>query len=306
VVDELLQHKVEFTKLPAFDWRGPAAPIKDYLSIESSPDDVWFIGWAQSPLIEIIRHKEGRKYGLVVGLTKMNFDPLVFTGALKDLREKERLSIYDKIFANSRWCRECIARAYPQLAEKVAVTGFPFDFEIYQPYLDTVKEDDLIVFNQRFSLERLYMLEVETARILIQRGYRVKHLSGTPVSKLVQRAPALAPFLAAAETTGLEFVFNPVKEIYHKNLAKASVVVTTSIADMLPSSLIEAIVLGSVPVAPNSFCFPEFVHKDNLYTPYDLNEIIDIVEKKPQSSHSVCQYDKKTVVENFLREMGLA
>ncbi|MBS3946981.1 MAG: hypothetical protein KGZ57_01570 [Dethiobacter sp.] len=302
---ELLRLHVQFTELPPYDWRGAAAPYKHYLRVTSSEEDAWFIGWAQSELIELVAHKKGRKYGLVVGLTAGHLDPLIFSLDKEELRERKRLALYDKLFANSDWCRNCISRAYPELADRVVVTGFPFDFRALQPYLRFPKEKPLVVFNQRFALEKLHILEIEAAHLLSQCGFRVQHLSGIPEARLIAGNPSLAPLLAAAREKGLEFIYNKDKQSYLQSLAKARVVVTTSIADMLPVSLIEAIYLGAVPAAPRALCFPEFVHPDNLYTPYALTEIVDIAARQPVRYHPIEKYAKEVVVERMLAEMGV-
>jgi len=303
VRNEFQRLHVPFTELPPCDWVGATAPKSEYLKINSAHDDVWFISWAQSSIIEFIKNKPGKKFGLVVGLTEKHLDPLVLCNKAELLRERHRLNMYDKVFANSFWCRDCIISAYPEMAGRIAVTGFPFDFTIFNQYKRIPKEDNLVVFNQRFALEKLHLLELETALLLVNKGFKVKHLSGIPRNILLQNKPMLRPLLERSDQIGLEFIYNSTKHEYHRNLAKASVVITTSIADMLPSSLIEAICLGAVPVAPRAFCFPEFVHKDNLYTPYDLTEIISITTSKPYRKHSIEQYTKERVLRNFLLEM---
>jgi glycosyltransferase involved in cell wall biosynthesis len=305
VREGLKSRSIPFQELAPYDWYATNVPINEYMEIESNDDDVWFIGWAQSPLIELIKHKKGRKFGLVVGLTAMPFEPAVLWEAAGDLRERERLGIYDRIFANSEWCKECICTAYPELADRVAVTGFPIDFDIYKPYLSVPKEENLIVFNQRFTIEKLHVIELEVARRLVKRGYRVQHLSGVSQEELANSNPSLIPLLEIARRVGLEFVYNHSKDVYHRNLAKASVVITTSIADMLPSSLIEGIYLGAVPVAPRAFCFQEFVDNENLYQPYDIQEILDIVSEQPVNYHPIDLYSQDIVVGRFLKEMGL-
>lgn len=305
VKEELVRRNIPFRILPPYNWRGPSMPLREYLQIESRDDDLWFFSWAHSPLIELLAHKKGRKYGLVVGLTKFHFDPLIFLEAEVDIRESQRLSVYDKIFAVSHWCKECIIRAYPYLQEKVVYTGFPHDFNVYEPYKRIAKESDLIVFNQRFAPERLPFLELETARMLIKCGFRVQHLTGTDPETMKQNYPSMASLICEAEQIGLNFVHNATKDQYHANLAKATVVITTSIADMLPASLIEAIYLGAAPVAPRAFCFPEFVHDDNLYTPYDLHEIIALAQLKPNRQHKIEQFSKEHVVKTYLAEMGI-
>ncbi|MBT9172635.1 MAG: hypothetical protein DDT21_01021 [Syntrophomonadaceae bacterium] len=302
VRSELLRLRVAFTELPPFDWWGPAAPVSHYLRIKSSAEDVWLIGWAQSELIELVAAKDGRKFGLVVGLTAGHLDPLAFTQAV--VNERQRLALYDGIFANSQWCKACISRAYPEIAGRVAVTGFPFDYQELHPYLKQKKEQDLVVFNQRFALEKLHILELEAARLLSGQGFRVQHLSGVTEERLIRSNPSLGPLLAAARQRGLQFIHNPDKHTYLQNLAKAATVVTTSIADMLPVSLIEAIYLGATPVAPRTLCFPEFVHPDNLYTPYDLTEITDIALRQPKRFHLIEQYAKEAVVGRMLAAMG--
>jgi len=299
----LLRLGLGFTELPPFDWWGPAAPVKQYLQVRSTADDVWLIGWAQSELIELVAAKDGRKFGLVVGLAAGHLDPLALAG--ETVNERQRLGLYDKIFANSEWCKACISSAYPEIAGKVVVTGFPMDYRVLLPYRQVPKEDDLVVFNQRFALEKLHILELEVARLLAGQGFRVQHLSGLTEEELIRSNPALGPLLAGARQRGLQFVYNPDKHTYLLNLAKAATVITTPVADMLPVSLIEAIYLRAVPVAPRTLCFPEFVHPDNLYTPYDLTEVTDIVMSQLKREHQIGQYAREVVVGRMLAEMGL-
>ncbi len=305
VRSELVRRGVSFRELPPYDWYADGLALGPVLRVRSRPSDSWFISWAQSPLIELIRDMPGRKYGLVVGLTAMPFEPAVLMEAAEGLRERERLSLYDGIFVNSQWCRECLCRAYPELASRVVVTGFPFDYRVYDRYVEVPRDPELVVFNQRFALEKLHIIEVEVARRLVERGYRVQHFSGTPAAALSRWSVSTRQLLKIAERVGLELVHNPDKDTYHERLASAAVVVTTSIADMLPSSLIEAVYMGAVPVAPDAMCFPEFIHQDNLYTPYDIEEIISLVEEAPVREYSITGYDKSRVVGRFLEEMGI-
>ena len=302
---ELLTLNVPFVELPPYDWNGSKASIRDSLRVASTKNDTWLIGWAHSQVIEYIKHKQGRKYGLVVGVMAGHFDPLNMRINTKVLCERERLSQYDGLFAVSRWCRDCLIRAYPEFADKVAVTGFPLDFTAYEPYQGRAKEPGLVVFNQRFSHERLPQLELEAAAILSCKGYRVRHLSGSTRKQITRRSPSLGPLLAQAENYGLEFCVNHTKDAYLKNLAMAEVVITTSIADTLSVAMIEAVLLGAVPVAPRAFCFPEYIHSENLYTPYDLAEITGIVQEKPLQKHTIAQYSKEQVIRNMLLGMQL-
>lgn len=302
---ELTSNNVRFRELPPYDWSGSAIPVRQYLRVESNADDVWLFGWAHNPLIELLKYKQGRKFGLVVGIMANHFDPLVFTANAAVLPERLRLGLYDGLFAVSRWCRDCLVKSYPELAAKTTVTGLPLDFNTYTPYRCIAKEKGLIVFNQRFSPERLPVLELALARTLREKGHRVLHLSGFGREQLVSRMPELAPLLVQAEDAGLEFVYNSTKDAYYGQLARAETVITTSIADTLSVAMIEAICLGAVPVAPNAFCFPEYIHPDNLYTPFDLAEILRIAETRPLRYHDISQFSAAVAVERMLQVMGL-
>ncbi len=150
---ELVRRGIAFKEVPPYDWYASDVPLEKIQNIDSRQGDAWFISWAQSPIIELIRDKPGRKYGFVVGLTAMPFEPAVLVEAAAPLRERYRLSLYDGIFVNSGWCMKCLCRSYPDLAQRVSVTGFPFDFEIYEPYRTISKDDRLVAFNQRFAPE---------------------------------------------------------------------------------------------------------------------------------------------------------
>ena len=301
---ELQRKNVPFRLLPPLDWQSTDASIvQKYQEINSSQSDSWLIGWAQSPAIEFIKDKPGHKFGMVVGLTAMPFEPAVLYGTAEMLREPQRLQLYDRLFVNSHWCKQCLIRSYPDLKDKVIVTGFPVDFNIYEKYLDQDKKDNLVVFNQRFAPEKLHVLEVELTRRLKALGYQVQHLTGVKPSRMMRYSSEMSMLMRRATEAGLEWLYNPTKSLYHQRLAKASTVVTTSIADMLPLSLIEAIYLRAVPVAPAHMCFVEFVHADNLYTPYDLNEVLSVVQQRPDKKHNIQQYRSERVVQRFLEEM---
>jgi len=158
-----------------------------------------------------------------------------------------------------------------------------------------------VVFNQRFCVEKLHFVEVEVGRRLVQEGYRVSHLSGWSWEDVIYHLPESRALLTELSRVGVKWVHNPTKDVYHRRLAAASVVVTTSIADMLPNSLLEAVYLGVVPVAPRGLCFGEFIHPDNLYTPYDVNEIVSKVVESPIREHRIEQYAKETVMDRVLK-----
>jgi hypothetical protein len=180
----LANRNISYTELPPFDWDTTDAPLDYYRSIDSSENDIWFIGWAQSPIIESIQYKKGRKFGIVVGAVANPFEPSVLMEGSQYINERYRLGLYDKIFAVSDWCKQTLISAYPEIQHKVISTGFPIDYGIYDQYKNYEKQPNLVVFNQRFAFEKLNIIEIELSRKLIGMGYRVQHLSGHPYESL--------------------------------------------------------------------------------------------------------------------------
>ncbi len=299
VTSELARCGLEYRKI-VVDYFSPSCHtvLNEVQYIRSKVDDVWLLAWAQNPLIELIEHKPGLKCGHVHGLCCFPFEPAVLAGV--DLKEKTRFGYYDCLFLNSRWSYENAMRAYPEHAHRFVITGFPMDYGKLDPYRETPKEQDLVVFNQRFALERAPSLVIELARLLGQKGYRVRQLSGEPESRIAARSPDLGRLLRAGRAVGLDFVFNATKDEYHHRLAQASVVITTSLCDNLPVALLEAIYLGLVPAAPRSLCFPEFVHPDNLYAPFHLEQVVNLVVDRPVRPHAVTQFAKEKVMARYI------
>lgn len=303
VCSELQRHGVRYRRI-TIDFRGAAGEMLERLQqIDSAPDDVWLLSMAQNPAVELIADRPGRKYGHVHGMSCFPFEPAVLYGI--DLREDHRFGLYDGLFVSSRWSLDNARSHYPRHGHRFILTGFPMDFEVYDPYLTQCCRDDLVVFNQRFSCERLPLIEIELSRKLVEEGFEVWHLYAPVDGRLLTGCAQMQRTRNAAEALGVKFVANPTKEEYHRNLARASVLVTTSICDNLPVSVIEAIHLGVVPVVPDSMCFPEFVHPDNRYPPYDLQAMVDMVVSRPIRNHDINGYARQKVVSRYLKVMGL-
>jgi len=267
-------------------------------NINSSWNDSWLLSTAQNPIIELLEHKPGYKFGHIHSLECYPFETAVLQGV--SLEEPKRFGYYDRLFLSSQWSLENAVNHYPQYSTKFHYTGFPIDFKIYQPYRHHIKKKNLVVFNQRFSWERLPLIEIELARRLNEKGYEVQHLYA-PGS--IKNCFQLQRFMEIGQNYGLNFVANHTKEDYHLNLSRAEFIITTSICDNLPLSLIEAIYLKAIPAAPRGMCFPEFVHQENLYNPYYLEEVISIVTERPEKEHYLEPYDKAKVIKKYLELM---
>lgn len=304
VCSELTSRGIEYRRIIT-DYTSDdiGSTLQDMQKIKSSAHDVWLFSMAQNPAIDLVEHRPGRKFGHIHGMACFPFEPAVLQGV--DLQENRRFGYYDGLFLSSRWSHDNAARSYREHADRFALTGFPMDYGVYGPYLDEPKDPDLVVFNQRFSCERLPLIEIELARQLHSSGHRVWHLYAPVDGMIATHCPRMQQLASIAEGVGLKFVANSTKEQYHRNLARASVVVTTSICDNLPVSLIEAIYMGAAPVAPDAMCFPEIVHPDNLYPPYDLAKMMDLIQRQPDRHHNIMDLAKEKVVQNYLQAMEL-
>lgn len=303
VLSELDTRNIDYVKLPPYNWEHPNECFQFCTSIDSSEDDTWFMGWAQTPVIEAIKDKKGKKYGFVVGTTANPFEP---ANILKvDIKERYRLGLYDKVFTISKWCRNTMINAYPEMKDKLVAVGFPMDFKELDKYKNSPKQPNLVVFNQRFSVEKLPMIEIEVSRRLIAMGYEVRHLAEQTMQELSAQCKTTAALLNLMTNIGIKFIHNPTKEAYYEQLSKASVAITTSISDTLSIATVEAIYLGVIPVAPMAFGFPEYINPNNLYSPYDLEQIINMVLSKPITEHYILKYSKNLIIDKFLKEMDI-
>lgn len=269
----------------------------------SKREDIWFLTFAQNPLIDIISKKPGKKFAHVHGLEAGLYEPAVLSGC--SLNEEQRLSCYDGIFVNSDWAYSVISKNYPHLAYKTFITGFPFNPGYMEQYKNSAKIDNFIIFNQRFSYEKLHILEVYIADKLIKLGYRVAHICSPIEYDRIQCDRESRVLLNEFSNKGLEVIVANTKNEYYEKLSKASIAITTSLSDTLSVSMLEAIELGLVPIAPDLGPFREYIHPDNLYRPYNIDEIIRKVAERPVRPHNIYKYNADNVMKIYLEKMGL-
>ncbi len=269
----------------------------------STPKDIWFLTFAQNPLIEVIAKKPGRKFAHVHGLEAALYEPAVLSRCY--LNEEQRLNQYDGIFVNSEWAYSIIGQNYPYLSNKTHVTGFPFNPIYMDPYRNLAKIDNLIIFNQRFSYEKLHILEAYLADKFIKHGYRVAHICSPKEYARIQYDRESRVLLNEFSSKGLEVIIANSKREYYEKLAQASIAITTSMCDTLSVSMLEAIELGLIPIAPDYGPFREYIHPDNLYRPYNIDEITNKVIAHPVRPSSIYKYYADNVIKMYLEKMGL-
>lgn len=203
-------------------------------------------------------------------------------------------------FFNSRFQVSCaVARKLmpPSIAR---VTGFPVDGAMLAQYRGE-RDDRLVVFNQRLSLEKNPTLLCLVAEDLVRRGYRVEVLQGD----LIDFDGALVAYRNSLRRAGAE-VRVVDKQAYWRTLGRAKVVVHCSAFDSFSVAAAEAVILGAELVAPRSMCYPELFPRARLYEPYAIQQIVELVvdaSKAAPTEHPTQAWDKQAVFARYHDEL---
>ena len=283
---------------------SPYTLARTLSTVRSRPHDTWLMSYAHNPKIEYIAQKPGRKFAHAHGLEASLFEPATLEGYA--LNEARAFAHYDAVFVNTDWARDLVMVRYPDLNSEVVVSGFPFDPRLLEDFLHVPKIEDLIVFNQRFALDKLHVLEVYLAERLISEGYQVIHLLPRKSFDHIQGERESRVLFRQGKLRGLKFVINDTKAEYYENLARAQILITTPVADTLSVGTLEAAALGVIPIAPNWGPFPEYLRPGNLYPPYNVAKIMERVAKPPGCRVDWQQFMPEKVVDIYLETMGVS
>ncbi|MFO8059732.1 MAG: hypothetical protein R6U70_03630 [Bacillota bacterium] len=275
--------------------------VRKLNAIPSQPEDAWLLSCAHNPVIAGAARKPGKRFGHAHDLEAGGFAPA--GQKRRDPDEERALSHYDVIFVDSEWARDLIARRYPRLSAEVVVSGFPFDREALQRVRRLPKAPNLVAFNQRFSLGRLHILEVHVAERLASRGYQVIHLCPREALRHMVRDRESRVLYRQGQMRGLNFVINDTKAEYYANLSRARVLVTTSAADTLSVGTLEAAALGVTPLAPRWGPFPEYLPREHLYPPYNVERLLQLVADPPGCRVEADAHTPERVFDIYLEHM---
>ncbi len=296
-------HKVKFQEIQL---------EKDYLSktnlerinlVQSNNEDIWLFAFAQNPLIEKVFYKPGRKFAHIHGLEALSYEPAVLHGYR--LFEESLLYYYDGLFVNSEYALSIIKNSYPGLATKTFVSGFPFDSGFAEKFKNIPKDDRVVAFNQRFDTDKLHTLEVYICDRLIDSGYSILRLCSKDDYERIQWDREARNLLSEAVKMGVQVIVTNSKDDYYRNLASAKFTVTTSIADTLSLCMLEAAALGSIPVAPANGPFKEYIDNKNLYNPYNIDQLLNIIEHSNKSAVDLEKYSPEKVFGIYMDSMGV-
>ncbi len=301
VRQQFASKSVDFEEISAFCQK---ALLEKVQAVSDTPADIWFLAYAHNPVARHIgTQKNGRMYGHAHGLQASLFEPSRLEGY--DLGEPELLGFYDGVFVNSEWAKRLIEGAYPEICSCVAVTGFPFDAEKMVGYRCRAKRENMLVFNQRFDVDKLHILVVHLADIFTCMGYHVVGLlPESEYEKCLQQRHKRV-LLREGQKRGLSLHVSSTKEEYYRQLARATVMITTPLAETLSVATLEAAALNVRTIVPDFGPFVEFVPSSERYRPYSIEDIMTKVFAESDQQINLKRFHPSCVVGAYLQEMGL-
>ncbi|MBS4030987.1 MAG: hypothetical protein KGZ63_06145 [Clostridiales bacterium] len=233
-------------------------------TVESGRDDIFVLVDAHLPIVKTLSSKQGRIYGVVQQATRFSFDPC----------------LYDGLFVETLWAQKRLSQLHPEIASRLYVTPSPFDPSGLLPFCKNNKTENRVVFTQAFTQENLHIFEVYLADLLIQTGYKAVHLFLTEIKNQPGITADTRGLIREGEKRGMEFISCETRDEYFCRFAEATVMIMTAPSGNAVSFL-QATSLGVTTLAPCFGDFPEFLPKENLYRPFNLNHILLLASSPP-------------------------
>lgn len=229
--------------------------------------DIWLIADAHLPLTPTILQKKGRKLGFIRNLQPLSYDA----------------SDFDILFVFSKFGKEMFSRLYPELSSKLRLCRIPIEPQHFQIYYSQKRQTRELVFIQPFTPESLHILEIYFGEILLQEDFLVTHLFSKTQQELTLGEAEIC-LMNEGQKRGMEFIFSSSREQYYNRLAQAGKLITFQWTNCV-SHLLAAVALGTSIVAPEYGPYPEFFPRENLFSPFNLDnalvQIANPLNEKP-------------------------
>lgn len=184
-------------------------------------------------------------------------------------------------------------------SSKCHVVGFPINQNTYRLTPTDVK-DNLVVVPGRIANDRQPLISMKTLEW-------VKDITifAAGVNPTVYNGPGTEKeYLNTLRQAG--FAVNYYEGAsYARLLKRAKVVFSASLRDTLNTAIVEGAMAGAYPVVPDIEPFNEYLPKDNLYTPYNIDEAFTKVCRflgKNEAFHlsTLKNFDTKQVVKQMV------
>ena len=194
-------------------------------------------------------------------------------------------SLCDGIFVGSEYHKKeflkkrvlpYAADEYDSIRDKIHVTGNPFSVKEVRDGIDFEHKEDTIIFPNRFDYEKRPNIFLDIAQILKSRHSKWKFLITTSRPTFRCSHKWLEDYARALEKQGVvEIKAGISKKEYYEELAKAKVMVSTTIEENFGYCTVEAMALNTIPIVPNRYSNPEIVSAEK----YRYNTIEEMINK---------------------------
>ncbi|MCF6093313.1 glycosyltransferase family 4 protein [Microaerobacter geothermalis] len=304
VINTFQRLKIPIECLPPCDWSNNMNQSLEAVErAASEADDIWFISYAQNPVIDVIKDKPGKKVTHLHSSSLFPYEPSSKYQPKCKILEIERLKFYDLIFVTSEWVKENLLTTYPSLADKVKVTGIPLSKSFLSPYIKIKKQPNLVVFIDKFDDEHNQMIEIELGRRLVEKGYEVVHLSEYSIEQLSTFSKYNKGLINIAQHLGMTFMECPSPKIFYENLAKAAFLCSATLTYTINLNHLSSLYLGVLPIWPNRGSFKEILTEEDLYPPYNLEKMMDKILHPVRREADLSYHSAKRVISRYLEQI---
>lgn len=210
------------------------------------------------------------------------------------------LNMCDGIFVGSDYSRDSILeRLLPyvlndiearNIAEKIHAFGLPIYFEL----IDNIKVEKKprILFASRFDIEKRPNIFLDAIEVLLAKKLLpttdVEFMFCTGRDSMRTNEPWLLEKYNFLNTmllanpglrATLDFKTSLTKEEYFKLSAESTAIVQCTMDETFGYVTAEALALGTIPIVPNKFCYPEIFDGDETYMYNNFDGLVDQIAK---------------------------
>lgn len=247
--------------------------IKEYIETKVYSDDVLFLADISFPGIfpSVLYHKKCKKqYAFCHASAINNFDYYAPVKSPKFATETALSTLFDKVFVGSYYHREkLINRANELHWGNTVITRLPFP-----PFKKSAVPNKFNTFcsasrptKQKVDLD----LEIELEKISGKKIFRFEAKSW---------------------------------EEYYDNLSRSEYLIITSKEETFGYQVVDAIINGCIPIAPNAFSYPELLPEEYLYpSKAAASKIMKVVESVNTVPELKCKREMELFYDKIIYEM---
>ncbi len=241
--------------------------IKDFMNLTINSDDTLYISDCSFPgfFPNVLYHKPVRTFAYCHATSLNNYDYFSNVRTSKSLNELAHSKLFERVFIGSNYHANKLLKNNRKWYGKLEVVGLPIPpFETFKE----VKKYDIISV-ARSSPQKI--------------NKRVENLVEKEFGKIYRP------------------ISNSWKE-YYKNLSMSKILLITGKEDTFNYSIMEAIMNGCIPLAPNRCSYPELLPIEYIYM--NDNELIEMIKYYSENYNEVPKLRNWELCVNFFNNIN--